>query len=499
VSALNVDAAIRALERGEHSIASLAKICALPETDIVLEAANQYWLWGEPERALPLLEDQLARADSAPLQMARIRCLISLAEENRTAVKSAIADLQAILRARLGGQASLAPPEIDWRDDRKLRLGFVCTYSNLKPVELSLVPMLRAIDRARFHTSFFSLGQQGNPALGEVCDEHVVLMGETPAGVCEAIRRRKIDVLFDLNGILREDFPVEIFGLRGAPVQAGWWNTPVSCGLDSVQYYFMDRSILTASNHDLFTETIVEIPGGATLCYELPDREPVAPAPYLSSRTFTFGSFTALFKTNDAVLDSWAQILARVPHTRLYIKAAHSTSERFQRRLARVLGRHGIDRRRITCEEVDTFDVMMTRFAAVDLCLNTFNYGTGTTALNAVWQGVPTLTFNGSLHYARGTASMMVDCGLDDFVVPDVEAYIQKAVRLSAFPARLLEVRPLLRDHIRCYSTWLSPQRFVRNFEQACVNAWTHWRSSQAAAAARPASAFAPSSRGSHA
>src|SRR4029079_2485277 len=52
VSALNVDAAIRALERGEHSIASLAKICALPETDIVLEAANQYWLWGEPERAL---------------------------------------------------------------------------------------------------------------------------------------------------------------------------------------------------------------------------------------------------------------------------------------------------------------------------------------------------------------------------------------------------------------------------------------------------------------
>ena len=234
-----------------------------------------------------------------------------------------------------------------------------------------------------------------------MCDEHVVLIGQTREAACEAIRRRKVDVLFDLNGILREDFPVEIFGMRGAPVQAGWWNTPVSCGLDSVQYFFMDRSILDATNHDLFTETIVEIPGGATLCYELSDREPVAPAPYLASRTFTFGSFTALFKTNDVVLDSWAQILARTPHTQLYIKAAGSTSERFQRRLACAIGRHGVDRRRIACEEVDTFDVMMARFAAVDLCLNTYNYGTGTTALNAVWQGVPTLTFNGSLHYAR--------------------------------------------------------------------------------------------------
>jgi predicted O-linked N-acetylglucosamine transferase (SPINDLY family) len=437
-------------------------------------------LWGEPECALPILEEQLARVASGPLQMAHLRCLISLAEENRSAVKAAVANLQAIFRGRLGGQARLALPEVDWRTDRKLRLGFLCTYSDLKPVELSLVPMLRAIDRSRFHTSFFSLGQQGNPALGEVCDEHVVLIGETPEGACEAIRRRRLDVLFDLNGILREDFPVEIFGLRGAPVQAGWWNTPISCGLDRVQYYFMDRSILNAANHDLFTETIVEIPGGATLCYELSDREPVAPAPYLASRTFTFGSFTALFKTNDVVLDSWARILARVPHTRLYIKAAGATSERFQRRLGRVMGRHGVDRRRIACHEVDTFDVMMARFAAIDLCLNTYNYGTGTTALNAVWQGVPTLTFSGSLHYARGTASMMVDCGLDDFVVPDREAYIEKAVRLSAFPARLLEVRPLLRDHIRCYSTWLSPTRFVRNFEQACLNAWADWRSKEA-------------------
>ena len=163
---MNVVAAIGALERRDHNVASLARLCGRAESDVVLEVANQYWLWGEPDRALPILEEQLARVASAPLQMAHLRCLISLAEENRTTVKAAVANLQAILRARLGAQAAA------WRRPRstgaqtgKLRLGFLCTYSNLKPVELSLVPMLRAIDRSRFHTSSSASTSRGTRRL----------------------------------------------------------------------------------------------------------------------------------------------------------------------------------------------------------------------------------------------------------------------------------------------------------------------------------------------
>jgi protein O-GlcNAc transferase len=136
--------------------------------------------------------------------------------------------------------------------------------------------------------------------------------------------------------------------------------------------------------------------------------------------------------------------------------------------------RHNVNHDRIFFQEDEPFDAMMGRFAAVDLCLNTYNYGTGTTTLNAVWQGVPTLTFRGR-YYANGTAAMMVDCGLDDFVVADREAYIQQAVRLADNPKRLIDARPLLRDHVRTYSNCLNPRRFVRNFEQACLNAWADW------------------------
>jgi predicted O-linked N-acetylglucosamine transferase (SPINDLY family) len=323
---MSVEAAVEALERRDQTVASIARICGLPEADVVLDVASRYWSWGEADRAIPLLEEQLGRAGSVVLQMAYLRCLISLADENPARVKRAVADLHALLRRRFSGPATLDLSDLDLRADRKLRLGFLCTYSNLKPVEFSLIPMFRAIDRAQFHTSFFSLDQDGHPLLDEVCDQHVVLRDCSAQAACDAIRSRKIDLLFDLNGILREDFPIEIFGMRAAPVQAGWWNTPVSSGLDTVQYFLTDRTSIGPQNDDMFTETIIEIPNGATLCYELSDRQPVAPAPCLRSNEFVLGSFTALFKINDVVLDGWAQILARAPNTRLLIKTVGSCS-----------------------------------------------------------------------------------------------------------------------------------------------------------------------------
>jgi predicted O-linked N-acetylglucosamine transferase (SPINDLY family) len=310
--------------------------------------------------------------------------------------------------------------------------------------------------------------------LDEVCDEHVVLIG-MDASICKVIREKKIDVLFDLNGILRDDFPYDVFAKQPAPIQAGWWNTPLSSGLDTEKYYFMDRSILTPDYDDMFKEKIIDIPGGATLCYELPDKYALTPSPCGKEGVFTFASFTALFKINDHVLHSWAQILSGSPNSRLLIKCRGATSLRFQNRLAPIFVKYGVDLNRVFLMGDDVFDVMMEWFSGVDLCLNTYSYGCGTTALNAIWQGIPTLTIAGGIPHARGTASMMNDCGLDVFVAHDQADYVQKAIWHSKNPALLSEIRPLLRKHAIEHSTWLNPDRFARNFERACRAAWHDW------------------------
>lgn len=464
-----------ALDARHVSLAQIAVALSAPLDEVAVAAANQYWLWGEGDKGLALLEPQLERQPSHPLQMAYLRCLMASGRESKAALKHAVAGLQATLRKRVrdGARklAALVPSQV--APDARLRLGFVCTYSHLKPVEFSLVPLFRELDRRRFHTTFFSVGQSGHPALDEVCDEHVTLLDANPAAAAQAIAARRIDLLFDLNGILREDLPVEIFEAQPAPLQAGWWNTPVSCGLDTVQRYFMDRTILEPHNDDLFTETIVAIPGRATLTYELPDTYPLTKSPCAHGAEFVFASFTATFKLNDVVLATWADVLRRAPRACLLIKAAGAKDPRFVARIGGIMDAHGVASNRVFLDDVDTFDTMMGCYEMVDLCLNTFNYGAGTTALNALWQGVPTLSFPGELQYARGTASMMRDCGLEDFVVASREDYIEAAVRFAHDPRRVIEVRPLVRAHARAYSTWLNPARFARNFEAACSAAWS--------------------------
>lgn len=458
------------------SLLSLANRLNLPEGEVVLGVANTLWDWGEGDRAIPLLERYLSKdGDIIDLQMAYLRCLMSEGAEDKLKIRQAVSGLHTSFRKKRGNRPPIGHTQHDRRGDRPLKLGFVCTYSNLAPVRYSLVPMLKALDHSRFHVSFFSLNQEGMPELDEVCDEHIVLLNADVHEICRGIQERKIDILFDLNGILREDFPYEIFALQPAPVQAGWWNTPFSCGMETVKYFFMDRTMLLPEHDDMFTENIIQIPGNATICYQLSDQYPVHPLPFLSEGIFTFASFTALFKINDVVLDTWAKILSGSANSRLLIKCRGASMPRFQKRVDSIFEAHKIDPQRIFLMEEETFDAMMLRFAGVDLCLNTYSYGAGTTTLNAIWQGVPTMSMTGSFPHARGAASMMVDCGLADFVAPDREGYIQGAIEHSKNPKRLEEVRPGLRDHVKVNSTWLNPERFARNFEAACQSAWGDW------------------------
>ncbi|HAF44191.1 MAG TPA: hypothetical protein DCK83_04405 [Gallionellaceae bacterium] len=465
---------VRAYEQGE-SIHLLANRSNLPETAVVLGIANTLWDWGEAEAAIPLLEKYLARDADHVLQMAYLRCVISMGVEDKLAVQHAVGNLHSSFKIRFPNRPHIEHGRHDMQRDRVLKVGLLCTYSNLKPVEFSIVPLLRALDRSKVRAFFFSLNQEGHPLLDEVCEEHVVLLNLDAQGVCKEIQAREIDILFDLNGILREDFPYEIFAMQPAPVQAGWWNTPLSCGLETVRHYFMDRSILTPDYDEMFKEKIIEIPGNATLCYKLSDEYPLTPPPYVSEGVFTFASFTALFKINNVVLDSWAQILNGSPNSRLLIKCRGATSARFQNRLNPIFDKYGIASDRVMLMEEETFDVMMSRFSWVDLCLNTYSYGAGTTALNAVWQGIPTMTIAGKIPHARGTASMMKDCGLDDFVAFEQAGYVQGAIEHSINPGRLAEIRPMLREYVKTNSTWLNPDRFARNFEAACRSAWHDW------------------------
>ena len=82
----------------------------------------------------------------------------------------------------------------------------------------------------------------------------------------------------------------------------------------------------------------------------------------------------------------------------------------------------------------------------------TFPYNGGTTTTEALWQGVPVLTFNGDRWAGRTSRSLLLAAGLPEWVCNDREGYINAAIRLAHAadtPARLARLRGGLREQVR--------------------------------------------------
>ena len=93
----------------------------------------------------------------------------------------------------------------------------------------------------------------------------------------------------------------------------------------------------------------------------------------------------------------------------------------------------------------------LAAYDRVDVALDTYPYSGGTTTMEALWQGVPVLTFNGDRWAARTSLSILRAAGLDSWCLADRSAFVERAIALArspTTPAELVELRATLRDRL---------------------------------------------------
>ena len=78
----------------------------------------------------------------------------------------------------------------------------------------------------------------------------------------------------------------------------------------------------------------------------------------------------------------------------------------------------------------------------IDIALDTFPYNGGTTTTEAIWQGVPVVTFWGDRWVSRTSASILRAGNLGHFVNRDLDGYIAQAIALANSPAELPDAPP---------------------------------------------------------
>jgi len=108
----------------------------------------------------------------------------------------------------------------------------------------------------------------------------------------------------------------------------------------------------------------------------------------------------------------------------------------------------------------------LARQRHADLFLDTIPFNAVTTAMDALWMGVPLLTCLGKTLVGRGAASALRAIGLPELITGNLRDYEALALQLAQEPARLQAIRATLARN-RSTAPLFDVDRFRRNIESA--------------------------------
>ncbi len=291
-------------------------------------------------------------------------------------------------------------------------------------------------------------------------------------------RDRGIDILIDLGGY-GDAARMPACAHRLAPVQIKWVGMQAhSSGLDEMDWFVTDRWETPIELEPLYSEKLLRLPDGY-VCYSPPAHAPdVVQLPALANGFVTFGCFNNLAKITPRVIETWAEILRRLPTARLILKT-HQLSDRptadgFLAGFTAL----GVSSDRVELRGSSGHRAFMGEYGHVDIVLDPFPYTGGLTTCEALWMGVPTVTLLGEIFASRHSASHLSNAGLADWLAVSVPDYIEMAVARASDLAALAELRAGLRRQVRSSPLCDAP-RFGRNLGTALRHAWKLWCAEQ--------------------
>jgi len=373
------------------------------------------------------------------------------------------------------------PPPVfaNARDPAKqLRVAYVSGDFRTHPCASFIEPLLANHDPAQVEIFCYSTYQEVDDytrrfkALAHHWRDASVMMDED---LQAAMLADGIDIAVDLAGHTGGG-RLTAFARRLAPVQVTWLGYPATTGLSAMDYRFTDARADPPGAADAHcSERLVRLPD-TFLCYRpRADAPDVGPLPVSTGAPFTFGSFNNLPKLNPVVIEAWRRILRGAPRARLLIKSNPLGDQGTRAHLLAAFEDANIDPARVELVPwIHDQAAHLALYNRIDVALDPFPYNGTTTTCEALWMGVPVLTIAGDRHAARVGVSLLSQVDLQDFIVSDIDTYVEAAIALARKPERLFALRAELRGRMQT-SPLRDERRFAANVESAYREMWRAW------------------------
>jgi protein O-GlcNAc transferase len=356
----------------------------------------------------------------------------------------------------------------------KLRIGYISPDFREHAVGKIVKDMFPYHDRTRFEVYAYSTIDYNDAITERIragCDRFIDLSKMTSEAAARQINSDGIQILIDLAGRTIGN-GLEILALQPAPIQAQFLGYPDTIGAEFIQYAIADSWLITPEIAKSYTEEIIYLPHAFfSSPMEISQRTMTRAEFGIPDDAFVFCCFNSHYKITPELFNSWMRILQQVPTSILWLTGGSETSVgtrqcRVPTNLRREAEKRGIDGNRLFFTEKIPNSEYLARYRLTDLFLDTFIYNAGSTAISALWAGVPVLTRPGNTNASRMGASICAAAELTSLICKSHEEYEQQAIYLATHPRSLGDYRRHLtknRDRLPLFNV----AQFVKNLETA--------------------------------
>jgi predicted O-linked N-acetylglucosamine transferase (SPINDLY family) len=362
--------------------------------------------------------------------------------------------------------------------ERRLRVGLVSPDFRRHPIGIFLLPLLEALAPQPLDLICYSsvtAPDELTRQLQDLVDSWRDVARLTDEQLAACIRQDQIDLLVDLTAHMSRN-RLLTFARKPAPVQVTYLAYCSTTGLYAIDYRLTDPYLDPPNQpRDYYSETSIWLPETYWYYRPLIEAPAIRSAPAIGTEQITFGCLNNFSKVTPPVLAVWRDVLTAMPDASLVL---HAHRGPHRDRVHAFFGERGIAPERVAFVGYASFPEYLQLYDQIDIGLDPFPYGGGTTTCDALWMGVPVISQAGRTAVSRAGLSILSNAGLPELVARTPREYVRLAVELARDRDRLADLRSSLRQRLQ-RSPLMDGSRFAANLQAAFRSMWRAWCAKQ--------------------
>ncbi|MCC6913992.1 MAG: hypothetical protein IT566_09845 [Rhodospirillaceae bacterium] len=361
------------------------------------------------------------------------------------------------------------------KSTQRLRIGYLSNNFRDHPIGHVTAALFAAHDRAKVEVHvFYCPAGEANPYTDQIkAGAERFHVEREPAAMLRAIARENLDVLVYLDGYMTT-FLMPVVARRPAAIQVYWLGHAGSCEIDGIDYVLADETVVPAGEEALYRAKTVRLAG----TYHPASPHPIGPdlsraEAGLPESGFVFCAFNNPEKIDTPTFDVWMRILRRVPGSVLWLSVTQSKS--LAENLRKEAEARGIGGERLVfATRLPDKAMHLARHRHAGLFLDTLGLNASTTALDALWAGLPLLTVTGPRFASRIATSFLKALDMPEMACRTALEFEERAVTLASDPAALAATKDRLATNLTSQPLF-HVDAFCRKLEAALIGiAATH-------------------------